>query len=371
MSKKYRKILMASALVCMTSSGLYAESNSTKKSNVLDIVLPAAPQAVNAPEVKAVVPTVNLIAEGKSVSKPAPSHQEKKSEVKKEHKEKSSAYGILNGKRYPPNYFKKNEVAKDTKKVEAGEVKDAHVSAYLQAPLMPKKEAVSKLESAGFTVLATYKVDKKGKVTSIVFSDAKLVSGASKPSRGFAATLRMVIDKKNGKISITNPIYMQKAFMQDQYDAALALEHLKRLRKAFEGVENSKDVVKFIRLPRYTFMSGMPVYEDSIVVGSGTNASLVAKARASKKVVFEQKLDNGSILMGIKLSKRTSKFVKKTGYQNSELLPYPVLIEDGKARILDPKYYIAVMYPLLSMSEFMTIATVPGAIEHDVDRIFR
>jgi len=370
MSKKYRKILMASALVCMTTSGLYAESNSTKESNVLDIVLPAAPQAVNAPEVKAVVPTVNLIVEGESVSKVAPT-KEKKSEVKKSSEENTSTYGIIKGKRYPPNYFKKKEVVTDTKKVEVGEVKDARVAAYLQAPLMSKEDATSKLESAGFSVLATYKVDKKGKVISIVFSDAKLVSPASKPSRGFAATLRMVVDEKNGKISITNPIYIQKAFMQDQYDEAFALENLSRLRKAFEGVENSKDVVKFIRLPRYKFMNSMPVYEDSIVVGSGTNTSLMAKARASKKVVFEQKLDNGSILMGIKLSRRTSKFVKKTGYQNSELLPYPVLIEDGKAKILDPKYYIAVMYPLLSMSEFMTIATVPGAIQHDADKIFR
>ena len=361
MTKKYHNILLASALVCMTSTGLYADNNNTKKTNVIDIVLPAAPKA---PEVKAIVPTVNLIAEGQSVSKVVPAE-------KKPTEENTSAYGIVKDKRYPPHYFDKKEAVAESKKAEVGEVDNARVAAYLQAPLLSKDEAVSKLKSAGFTPIASYKVDKKGKVTSIVFVDDKLVSAASKPNRGFAATLRLLIDEKDGQISITNPVYIQKAFMQDQYDEAFALENLSRLRKAFEGLKNSKDVVKFIRLPRYKFMNSMPVYEDSIVVGSGTNASLMAKARASKKVVFEQKLDNGSILMGIKLSKRTSKFVKKTGYQNSELLPYPVLIEDGKAKILDPKYYIAVMYPLLSMSEFMTIATVPGAVEKDADRIFR
>ena len=361
MTKKYHNILLASALICMTSSGLYAESNSTKESNVIDIVLPTAPKA---PEVKAIVPTVNLIVEGKSVSKTAPVE-------KKVKEENTSAYGIVKAKRYPPHYFDKKEVVVENKKVEVGEVDNARIAAYLQAPLMSEKDVISKLESAGFSVLATYKIDKKGKVTSIVFTDAKLVSNASQPTRGFAATLRLLIDEKNGQISITNPLYIQKAFMQGKYDEAFALESLSRIRNAFEGLKNSKDVVKFIRLPRYKFMNSMPVYEDMIVVGSGTNAALLAKAHASKKVVFEQKLDNGSILLGVQLSRRTKKFVKKTGYQNSELLPYPILIEDGKAKILDPKYYIAVMYPLLSMSEFMLIATVPGAIEKDTNKIFR
>ncbi len=118
-------------------------------------------------------------------------------------------------------------------------------------------------------------------------------------------------------------------------------------------------------------MENMPYYEDMIKISTGKNDTLVAKAKKSKKLVFEQKLNDGSTLIGVKLSKRTSKFVKKIGYQNAELLPYPVLIENGEAKILDPKYYIAVMYPMLSMSEFMTIATVPGAIQKDCDRVFR
>jgi len=230
---------------------------------------------------------------------------------------------------------------------------------------------VTKLKAAGFTPVSSYKVDKKGKVTSIVFTDDNLTKKASKKGRGFAASLRLLIDEKNNQISISNPIYVQKAFLQDDYDDTLAKSTLKRLRDNFEGLQNSKDVVKFIRLPRYKFMNGMPVYEDMIVVKEGTNAALLEKARKSKKVVFEQKLENGSTLIGVKLSKRTTKFVKKIGYQNAELLPYPVLIEDGKAYTLAPKYYIAVMYPLLSMSEFMTIATVPGAINKDIDKIFR
>ena len=336
-----------------------------ESSNVLDIKLRQAPKA---PEVKAQVPQVNLIVEGESITKKETQVDTTKSAEPLE--ENSSAYGIVEGKRYPPNYFKKKS-EKSVEKSGVGEVENDRIAAYLQAPLLSNDEVKSKLEAAGFNVLATYKVDKKGKETSFIFSDANLSKMASKKGRGFAGSLRLLVDEKNQQISISNPIYVSKAFMQDDYDEKVAKQTLERLLAQFEGLKNSKDVVKFIRLPRYKFMNGMPVYEEMKVISTGTNEALLTKARKSKKVVFEQKLENGSTLIGVKLSKRTSKFVKKIGYQNAELLPYPILIEDGKAMILAPKYYIAVMYPLLSMSEFMTIATVPGAISKDCDKIFR
>ncbi len=327
-------------------------------------------------EVNVTVPSVELVVDGLAVSKTStelsqPASKSATPTIETKAEANNSQFEMVKGKRFPPNYHAKPEVNKSDNKVAVGEVKNDRIAAYLQAPLMSVADASSKLEAAGFKVLATYKIDKKGKVTSIVFTDENLTEHASKPQRGFAANMRLLVDEVTGLVSISNPIYVQKAFMQDTYDDAFAKEMLKRLRDNFEGLLNSKDVVKFIRLPRYKFMNGMPVYEDMKEVATGTNEALLAKAHKSKKVVFEQKLSNGSVLLGVKLSRRTTKFVKKIGYQNAELLPYPVLIEDGKALILAPKYYIAVMYPLLSMSEFMTIATVPGAISKDCDKIFR
>jgi len=358
----YPTILAITLISSLSIATLSADTNKPKE-NILNITVPKAPEVPNVPKVQAVVPKVNLIYEGKTAT---PVKLEKT--VVQE--QNNSHFSFLKGDRFPPDYYKKKEVVVE-EKVAVGEVQNARIAAYVQTGLLSQEEVLAKLEAAGFQVLTQYKVDKKGKVTSIVFSDAKMIANASKKGRGFAASLRLLIDEKNAQISISNPIYVFKAYMQDDYDDAYAKATLKRLRDNFEGLRNSKDVVKFIRLPRYKFMNSMPVYEDMVVVTEGKNEQLLAKAHASKKVVFEQKLDNGATLLGIKLSKRTSKFVKKTGYQNAELLPYPLLIEDGKAKILDPKYYIAVMYPLLSMSEFMTIATVPGAISKDADRIFR
>jgi len=265
-----------------------------------------------------------------------------------------------------------SEVKDSTEKIAlVGDIKNGLVPAYLHAPYMDSDKVKSILENAGFEILTTYKVDKKGHVESIVFTDADIAKSASKKGRGFAGALRVTIDKKDKLISITNPIYTMAAFMQNEYDEKLANKTLLKLREAFKDIKNSQEMSKFRILERYQFMAGMPKYQDMQVIKKGDSAKLLETAKKSKKVVYEQHLPDGSVIIGVKLSKRTSKFIKKTGYQNAGLLPYPVLIENGEAKILDPKYYIAIMYPMLKMSQFMKIATVPGAIGKDVDRVFR
>lgn len=268
-----------------------------------------------------------------------------------------------------PVYEEKKDDANKT--VQVGEVQNGKVAAYLHAPLLTPHEVQAILEEAGFQVLTTFKVDKKGFASSVVFTNDEIIKLASKKGRGFAASLHVTIDKKNSLISITNPVYVMGAFMQNEYDEKIAYKTLASLRDAFKNLKNSQEEVKFRVLERYQFMAGMPKYSDMQLISKRSSATLIQNARKSKKVIYELKLLNGSTIMGIKLSKRTSKFIKKIGYQNAGLLPYPVLIENGELKILDPKYYIAVMYPMLQMSQFMTIATVPGAINKDIDKVFR
>ena len=269
----------------------------------------------------------------------------------------------------PERFRKKKTTAQ--KEVLAGDIVNARVTAYLQSPLLEVKEVKEKLQSAGFEIVSTFKVDKKGAVTSIVFTNDVIKKAAAKDIRGFAGTLRVVVDTKNNLVNISNPIYIMKAFMQKEYVAKVAEDTLKQIRSVFSDLKNSTEVVKFLALERYQFMENMPYYQDMKVIAKAKNEELLKRAKKSKKIVYTQTLENGSIVIGVKLGKRTSKFVKKIGYTNSGILPYPVLIEKGEAKIMAPQYYIAVMYPTLKMSKFMTIATVPGAITKDIDRIFR
>ena len=320
----------------------------------INIKIPDVPEV---PKVEAIVPTVHVISNSSSKTNAQIIEEATRKKV------------VIFSDHVAPDMMETKDMS--SKKTEVGDIKDGRVSAYLHAPFMSSKDVVKTLEDAGFTILATHKVDKKGKATSIIFTNSAIQKASAKKLRGFASALRVTIDKENKLLNISNPIYMMRAFMQDEYDSTLAETTLAALRNSFKDLKNSDEIIKFRVLERFQFMEGMPRYADMQIIKKSSNAALLKSAKKSKKIIYEQKLDNGAVIIGVKLGSRTTKFIKKTGYQNAGLLPYPVLIENGEARILDPKYYIAVMYPKLKMSQFMKIATVPGAISKDIDKIFR
>jgi len=274
-------------------------------------------------------------------------------------------------KRMPPNYIPgdhSNEPVGNSSST-PGDINHGKVSAYLRGKYIDTKSVEERLRAGGFEVIASVPLDKKGTLTTVIFTHKTLKEAAKEPKDAFAASMRALVDNKAKRISITNPLYMSKAFLQKNFDQNKAKEILAALNKQFEGLKNSDDALKFQLLPKYQFMKGMPRYNDMVKVAEGEN--LLARAKTNKKVLFEEKLDNDTVLIGIELSKRAAKFPARIGTNNAALLPYPILITDNKAYILDPKYYISVMYPKLKMSEFMKIATVPDAIIKDCERAFR
>ena len=248
-----------------------------------------------------------------------------------------------------------------------GEVPTYLIGAYEDVP-----SATAKLKKAGYTIVGTYNVLNSG--TTVLFTDTALKTEAAKKNRGFVALLRLYVDKKDNRISITNPIYFGKAFMQDDYKQDVFYNELKTLTTAFSDLKGSADQLKFNDLGDYHFMFSMPYYEDFQTVGEGSAGDLFAKAKAyngGKSFLFFVKLSENSYIVGYALSKDISKFPKKIGMQNGLVLPYLILIADGKAKILSAKYYLAISYPLLSMGEFMTISSVPGDIEEYLKKPFQ
>lgn len=246
------------------------------------------------------------------------------------------------------------------------------ISAYLTGEYVSASESQSRLEAAGFEVIASYQSVKKG--TTLVFTNDALKSEAAKPGRAYVAALRLFVDEKEKMISFTNPVYFGKAYMQDEYNHNVFNSQLEAINNAFSGLKNSIDIVNFDDLAGYQFMMGLPKYDDADELAEGTNSELISKARAYKKgklLVFELKLSETSTLLGYDLGKRTKKFVKKIGRANAAVLPYCISIENGKAKSLEAKYYLALSYPLLSLGTFTTIATVPGAVKKDLAKAFK
>lgn len=246
------------------------------------------------------------------------------------------------------------------------------VNTYYVGEHMPVKDAEARLVEAGFEIVANYKSVKKG--TTIVFTNAALKAEAAKPMRANAAVIRLFVDDKEKMISITNPVYFGKAFMQEEYDHSVFNGALEKINAAFPGLKASPDVWDFDGLADYHFMISMPYYKDVDTLDQGPNEELLEKARKYKKgkeLVFELKLSDNSTLLGYSLGKRTSKFVKKVGRANAAILPWCITVEDNKATALSAKYYIAISYPLLDMNGFMGIMTIPGAVVKDLEKVFK
>lgn len=287
-----------------------------------------------------------------------------------------SAYtdrSIKFSKRVPPNYiahrFDKMKKMKSSDNTRIGEESEGRVSAYLRGEFISVKEVEERLKSVGFDIVASIPLDKKKTLTSVVFTNKELIDMASKQNRGFIASLRVLVDTKSQTISITNPVYMAKGFLQSDYNDKEVKKILVKILDKFPKLKNSKDVLKFQLLAKYQFMNGMPQYNDMIEVASGDD--LLERIKDNKNILFSQTLNDGSVLVGVKLNKRTNKFTSKIGTNNAGMLPYPLIIRGNKAKILDPKYYISYMYPLLQMSQFMTIATIPDAMVKDCERALR
>ena len=260
-----------------------------------------------------------------------------------------------------------------SKEATPGYTGPAEVSTYFNAPLMSTDEVKSKLESAGFEIVAVDKVGKK-KLDSIVFTNDYLKKLADKPGRGFlAGALRVLVNTENNEVRISNPRYFVKAFLQDDYKVGDEQPLLDAVNSAFGELKPSEDKWEFNGLADYQFMMGRPYYQDVIVAGEGETAALKAKIEGTKKknLVFKLEIGEGRTLYGVKLHKRTMKFVDKIGVQNAGILPWMVLVEDNKATALRADYLIAISYPLLDMGGFMGIMTVPGAVEKDVSKYFK
>lgn len=256
------------------------------------------------------------------------------------------------------------------------------VSTYFKAPLMATEDVKKALEANGFEIVSTSKVTK-AKLEVVVFTNSYLKTLASKPGRGFlAGAMRVLVNTKDKEISITNPRYFMRAFLQDDYKLNDEKPVLESIHAAFSGLTPSADKWEFDGLPTYQFMIGRPYYQDQIIAAEaaeGADAAAKAEAntafkaklekKAKKNLIFKLEVADGITLYGVNLSKRTMKFADKIGVNNAGLLPWMILVEDGQAKALRADYYIAMTYPLLDLMGFASIMTSPGAVEKDVKRL--
>ena len=232
------------------------------------------------------------------------------------------------------------------------------------------------LQSNGFTVLGTHAIAENPQYTSVLYTAPELRSAAQLPLRGFAGVMRILVDKKDHTLVLSNPEYYLRAFLQKDYKKGMEAPLSKRLNQAFGTLQPTEDQLKTKKLANYRFMIGMPRYDNFQVVAKGDPQTLCKKleTNAKDRIVFKLDLsgDGTSVLYGVALPKEIEQFNEKLGTMNhAQLLPYTVWIEGGEARILHAKYYLALSFPRLSMGEFMKIMSIPGDIKDQFESYFK
>lgn len=222
-----------------------------------------------------------------------------------------------------------------------------------------------KLKANGFTVLAITPI-LNGKTVITITNDEL------QKTNTLLGTLHVLVNGEH-EVLVQNPSYFGAAYLQDKYKYGQFLETLKALQAALGDMYEVNDKFELDDLAKYQFMFGMPYLDDTITVAEGDDLlEKVVGENASKYVAYTLKLPNGTIIVGHKLKSGTKQFLKIINVErNANILPYESMIKEGKAVILDPKYYLALSLPLLHMSDFMKIASSPEEIEKDIKRVYK
>ena len=246
------------------------------------------------------------------------------------------------------------------------------VSAYLQGSHIRVSDAKARLTASGFEVLSVYKSVKQGR--TIVFTCPALKREATKPNRANIAVMRLFIDNKEKTISVNNPVYFGRAYMQNDYNHSVFLAVKSKIEAVFPGLMPSKDKMAYEKLPYFHLSVGMPFYEDVHIIDMGSNAELLDKLKKYKKgkdLAFELRISDDTTLIGYGIGRGTQRFVKKIGRANAGLLPWPVVVSDETVTILKPEYYISLNYPLLEAEDLNKILSVSRDIIKDLSKPFK
>jgi len=245
-----------------------------------------------------------------------------------------------------------------------GAAEPKKITAYYTSNPQTVERLKFKLEINGFDVLAVDEIFENETVISFT-------NEALQNTNSFLSVLHISVSK-DVEIRVQNPSYFGAAFLQDKFKYGQFRETLKALKSTLGEMYEVKDKLGLSNLANYHFMLGMPHFNDMIVVARGDDiVERLTETNATKHISYVLTLPNGSMLVGHKLDHKTYDYLKKIKAQNNaQIFPYEVMIKEGKAVMLSPKYYLALSLPLLSMTDFLKIASAPDEIEKDIKTVY-
>jgi uncharacterized protein (DUF302 family) len=214
----------------------------------------------------------------------------------------------------------------------------------------------------GFEILSVNNILKDKIVLSVTNEELK-------NTNSFISVINILLNGKD-EIRVQNPSYFGASYIKD-FTYGQFKNTLTSLKKALGEMYVVADVNRFSKLADYNFMFGMPHFTDKIRLSKNDNIeNKLTNAKTKDRFAYSLKLPNGSTLVGHKIADNSFLKSVKAG-KNAQLLPYQSMVKDGEAYMLDPKYYLALSLPLLTMTDFMKIATAPEEIEKELKKAYK
>jgi hypothetical protein len=238
------------------------------------------------------------------------------------------------------------------------------ISAHYIAPSQNIQLLIGKFQRNGFTVLATTNIFKDHKVITITNQELQ-------NTNSYLATIQVCIGPN--EIRVQNPSYLAAAYLGSAYRYGQFKNTVNSLERTLGTLQNGFQKADFSSLENYRFMYGLPKKEDTLIIKSTTKLiEKVSTLEAKRYIAYVLTLPNGSTLVGHKLRAKTTRFLQILGQEkNSQILPYEAMITGNEVRIMNPKYYLALSLPQLSLHEFMQIASVPDQIYRNIKKAYK
>ncbi|SNR47114.1 hypothetical protein SAMN06265371_103326 [Lutibacter agarilyticus] len=252
-------------------------------------------------------------------------------------------------------------------------------------------EIISTLKSNAFSVLGNYSPGNNAKLKVIVFTNEALKNTVVKVSdRGaLAAAFKVGLVEKDGKITIsyTNPDYILRAYLRDNYNSFKAVfeKFNKDVKTTFASIGNeftpfggSEDAEG---LKKYHYKMMMPYFSDPEELNEYTSfeeglkiidANLKAKKGETVEVYRIVYPDKKVAVFGIGLLNKEdgeAAFLPIIGEDHVAAMPYEIILQGTQVTMLHGKYRIALHWPELTMGTFMKIMSTPGDIEDTLEEV--
>ena len=253
------------------------------------------------------------------------------------------------------------------------------------------EKVITALKDNSFTVLGTYNPSNKSSLKVIAFTRTDLKNSVIKVSdRGaLAAAFKVGLVEKNGKVTIsyTNPDYILRAYMRDNYNSYKSTfeKFSADLKTTFSSIGNEfkpfGGTVAADKLKNYHYKIMMPYFTDPVtlnefssfeaglnIIENNLNAKKGTTVQIYKIIFKEQKV----AVFGIGLQSKEdgeSYFLPKIGEDHVAALPYEIILQGKEATMLHGKYRIALHWPELTMGTFMKIMSTPGDIEDTLEAL--